>query len=120
MAKNFDYYRSVYPLVALLASDKETQIRSVPPFVRFAEDAVDNAELVFLTALGSVGRATMSQDELAVVAELLKIIEDVAGREGPTSAFWEDDALSGPEWETIRRAARRALDRLNALRGPPD
>lgn len=115
---DFDYMRSVRPMVAKLAADADSQARSTPTGVSFAADVLEDAELTFRTAIGQHGRG-LSTAEKGVVAELHARVEAIVSGVGPGDPFWTDSALrSHPKWEAIRVAARQALRRLDELRGP--
>lgn len=114
----FDYMRTVHPMVAKLAADADAQVRSRPAGFSFAADVLEDAELIFETAVGQHGRG-LSSAEKQVVAELHRKIESITADVGRDDSFWTDRALrSHPKWEAIRVAAREALGRLDRLRGP--
>jgi hypothetical protein len=114
----YDYMRTVRPMVAKLAADADVQVRSRPAGFSFAADVLEDAELIFETALGQHGRG-LSPAEKQVVADLHSKIEITTADIGRGDSFWTDSALqSHPKWEAIRVAAREALAHLDRLRGP--
>jgi hypothetical protein len=116
MADN-DYMRSVRPMVANLAADADAQKLSTPEGVSFAADVLEDAELIFRTAMGQHGQG-LSEAEKQVVSELHASVESIVSEIGPGDPFWEDSSLqSHPKWASIRLAARQALRRLDDLRG---
>lgn len=112
-----DYMRSVRPMVAKLAAEASEQLDSTPEGVSFTADVLEDAELIFRTAIGSHG-VGLSGAEKRVVAGLQRRIDVVTEPISPRDVFWEDESLaSDPRWSTIRHAARAALSELDRSRG---
>lgn len=99
--------------MATLAADAESQIRSMPDGLSFAELALQDADHVLEVMLGERGAASLTPGQMAACRQLKETLERLVGGEPETSSFWTDEGVrTHPNWTAIRLAAREALDEL--------
>lgn len=116
--KHHPFLVSMLEEIRTLAADAESQVRSTPPGISFAEVELQDADHMLDVALGH-HRDALSPTDIAACTRLKETLRRIASGEPETSRFWSNDGVrSDPNWEAIRRAAREALDELNRGRGP--
>lgn len=112
------FFDSLRREVAMLASNAETQIRSVSPGLSFAELQLQDIDHMLEVMLGERGRTAMSPGQIGACQRLDRTLKRIVREEPGTSPFWTNDGVrSHPKWAAIRSVAKETLDELS--RGPP-
>jgi hypothetical protein len=108
-----DYMRSVRPIVERLSAPADVQLASTPSYTTFADDVIEDAELILLTGAGEWGTG-LTEEEKRLCLELWNLIEQIVDSEPAESEFWLHDAVvTHAKWQAIRDAAARALRRFH-------
>lgn len=113
------YYRMLLESIQLLASDYETQVRSLPDYVHVPDEiALTYYDcLLLLEQIEEAGLVTEEQVYRMKAVDML--LSSISGQEN--AHLWTRDALKNDQvWEQVRNGARQILDILGERQQPPN